>query len=57
MEPSIGLSGIAGVHIGKHSMLFRGENDYFRIQMHKENLDINQECFWGVPIVETEQAS
>lgn len=33
-----------------------GENGYFRIQMHKDNLGIDSHsCWWGVPVISTNE--
>lgn len=37
--------------IGRNSWgTYWGENGWFRIQMHHNNLGIEQDCDWGVPI-------
>jgi hypothetical protein len=39
------------VGIGRNSWgTYWGENGWFRIQMHHNNLGIEQDCDWGVPI-------
>lgn len=38
--------------IGRNSWgTYWGENGFFRIQMHKHNLAIEQDCTWGEPII------
>lgn len=38
--------------IGRNSWgTYWGESGYFRIRMHKENLGIENDCSWGVPIL------
>lgn len=38
--------------IGRNSWgTYWGESGFFRIQMHKNNLAIEQDCSWGVPVV------
>ena len=39
--------------IGRNSWgEYWGENGWFRIQMGKDNLDIESDCTWGVPIID-----
>jgi hypothetical protein len=49
---NIGLEETVGVLIG---ILLKYEAGFFRIQMHKHNLDIENDCTWGVPIITGEQ--
>ena len=38
--------------IGRNSWgTYWGEQGFFKIKMHKDNLGIEDECDWGVPIV------
>lgn len=44
-------SAFACIGIGRNSWgTYWGENGWFRIQMHHDNLGIEQDCDWGVPI-------
>jgi len=39
--------------IGRNSWgTYWGESGFFRIQMHKNNLAIEEDCDWGVPIIQ-----
>ena len=39
--------------IGRNSWgEYWGENGWFRIQMNKDNLNIETNCDWGVPIID-----
>ena len=41
--------------VGRNSWgTYWGEQGYFRIRMHRNNLGIERDCSWGVPIVNDE---
>lgn len=44
--------------IGRNSWgTYWGESGFFRIEMHKNNLAIEQDCTWGVPVIDEEDFS
>jgi len=44
--------------VGRNSWgTYCGEAGFFRIEMHKQNLAIETDCTWGVPIITGEQVT
>jgi cathepsin X len=42
--------------IGRNSWgTYWGENGFFRIDMRKNNLGINEDCIWGIPVIDPEE--